>query len=143
MSIFPFIENTQTPSKQLPLMREIARNPDTGQTVWRGGQPVVVSGLEAVKSWAVAALLTVRRSSPANSRTYGSDLQELLGDPFTPDIGKSILPGVLRSALLQCPYITGVEVSEAEIFASVLSCTIQIKTIYGEATVYVNDGKNI
>lgn len=144
MSIFPIFNDTATaPVRYLPLMKEIARDPETGKTIWRDGNPVIVTGAEAVASWAIAALYSRRRTSPANSRTYGSEFHSLLGSAFTEDVKTAIVPGILQDALLVCPYISDVKNISTSFSAGKLSCEASLQTIYGEVTVHVYDNKNL
>ncbi len=146
MSIFPLFPSTRAKttaseaSATLKMMREIARDPKTGRTVWKDGKPVVVSGAEAVTSWAIAALRSCRGTGKCNSRRYGAEFHKLIGAAFTEDIKRAILPNVVRDVLLQCPYITDVEVLQSTLTQSRVTCNIRIKTIYGEVKVYVDDG---
>ena len=140
MSIFPLFSNSQqAQTSALPLAREIARDPATGQTIWRGGAPVIVTGAEAVASWALAALHSRRCTSAANSKRYGSEFHSLVGNFFTEDVKTAVVPNILRDTLLQNPYITGVENITTEFSDGRLSCGARLKTIYGEVAVHVSD----
>lgn len=144
MSIFPiFNDNAAAPSRYLPLMKEIVRDPNTGKTIWRNGEPVIVSGAEAVASWAIAALYSRRRTSPANSGSYGSEFHSLLGSAFTEDVKTAIVPGILKDTLLPCPYISDVKGISTSFSEGRLSCEASLQTIYGEVTVHVYDNKNL
>ena len=55
------------------LYREIKWDDQTNRPVWRGGNPVWVTGAAAVKSWILMTLYTVRQSKDIFSPDYGCD----------------------------------------------------------------------
>ena len=85
MSIFPMIQpaaETASGTQTLPLCREVAWDFVNNIPVFRGGEPVVVTGKEAVKVWAWKALHTVRYRFEIYSRDYGSEFEELVGQAY-------------------------------------------------------------
>ena len=71
------------------LYREIKWDDQTNRPVWRGGNPVWVTGAAAVKSWILMTLYTVRQSKDIFSPDYGCDLANLVGQPFSDTVRQS------------------------------------------------------
>lgn len=61
MNLFPmFAAPAASQRADLPLYTDVAMDYDAMEPRWESGEPVIVTGLEAVKSWAVRAILTAR-----------------------------------------------------------------------------------
>ena len=60
---------------ELPLYTDVRMDYDAGVPVWSGGEPVLVSGLEAVKGWAWRAVDTARYRFSHFSWSYGCELE--------------------------------------------------------------------
>lgn len=61
MSLFPMYSIPQgSTAGELPLYTDVAMDYTAGTPRWESGNPVIVSGLEAVKSWAWRAAATAR-----------------------------------------------------------------------------------
>ena len=57
--LFPMFSLPQeNPGAALPLYTDVAMDYDRGEPRWESGNPVVVTGLEAVKSWAWRTIAT-------------------------------------------------------------------------------------
>lgn len=141
MNIFPFFSEESTPvlGRGLPLMREVARDMNTGKTVWRGGNPVIVSGVEAVASWAMAALRTVRCRHDIYSTQFGCDAMTLMGRAWSEDVKSVEAPRMVRDALTASPYVTGVDDLTVEFADGRLVISGRLNTIYGEVRLDVSD----
>lgn len=144
MGLFPLIENPDTGQVQangnLPLCREVDWNFVTNRPVWRGGQPVFVTGARAVLVWAWNALHTRRFAHDVFSTNYGHDFERLIGRPYSDGVRQSEAIRILRDTLLVNPYITAVEQVEVAFEGSTLHLTARLKTIYGEEPI---NGLNI
>ena len=113
MALFSY-EGQQT----LPLMREVAVDFNTGQPVLQAdGTFRLVSGLEAVRVWVWRALQP--------------DQFHLLTGKSLPQ-AESRMAGLVREALLVCPYITGVERFVFQREGSRLIASFTVRTVYGE-----------
>lgn len=136
MGLFPLIEAPDTGQMQtdgsLPLCREVDWNFETNRPVWRGGQPVFVTGARAVLVWAWNALRTRRFAHDIFSANYGQDLSQLIGRPYSDGVRQSEAIRILRDTLLVNPYITAVEQVDVAFEGSTLHLTARLKTIYGE-----------
>lgn len=137
--IFPIIQpEAEAPKRtRLPLCREVAWDFDKGVPMFSGGQPLEVSGAEAVKVWAWKALKTARRRFPAYTWGYGCEVERLVGKPFDEGVKRSEAARYVREALLIDPYITGVRSVDVSFEGSALTIQCEISTIYGEVTVHV------
>lgn len=137
--LFPLFEDSAPLSGPgaLPLLRDVAMDYDRGVPLWSGGQPVLVSGLEAVKSWAWRAIQTARYRYSCFSWDYGCELESLVGQPYGSDTRRSEAVRYVRQALEVCPYITAAAASVDGLEGSTLHIRAQITTVYGEATIDV------
>lgn len=123
----------------LPLAKEAAWDFERDLPIFRRGEPVIVTGLEAVLVWAWNALKTERFRYRHHSRGYGNEMERLIGQTFSGDLKRSEAARYFREALEPNPYITGVEQITAELEGDRLTVTGTIRTIYGaeEMKVYV------
>lgn len=139
MSLFPiFGDNVQVTQTELPLYRDVLADPVTGLPVFRGGSPVIVEGLEALRVWIATAIRTPRCRHGIYSWNFGCELDSLVGRVCSPEVKTAEAPRMVREALLVNPYITDVRdiTVEADGDKTVISATIQ--TIYGEVGVDAN-----
>lgn len=140
MSLFPLLSSPVSDSgTDLPLAREVLWDFDKDEPVWRGGNPVYVTGAEAVLSWAWNAVSTSRYMHDVFTHDYGQDLQSLIGRAYSEDIRQSEAIRCIREALEINPYIKSVYQIDASFEGSTLHLSFKMKTVYGEVT--LNDGK--
>ncbi len=66
---------------ELPLFTDVAMDYDAGTPRWESGNPVLVTGLEAVKSWAWRAGATAPYRWPSVDWSYGGELEARVGQP--------------------------------------------------------------
>ena len=140
VSLFPITQPSAPASagSALPLYREVAWDFQRDIPLTRGGEPVWVEGGEAVLCWAWKALRVPRFRQEIDSWSYGSELDRLMGQPYTEDTKRAEARRYLREALLINPYITGVEDIQVEFQEGRLSLSARISTIYGEGEVSGN-----
>ena len=95
----------------LPLYREWAVDWETGRFALKGGEPYLLSGVEALKIWVKCALHadSVRYLYSAHSADYGNQLAELVGESMDRGILENRLKKEIRETLLVSPYITAVD----------------------------------
>ena len=138
-TLFPFLAPpaAQAAARELPLLREVAWDYGADRPVFRGGVPVLVEGLEAVRVWACHALRTARYQFEGYSFGHGSELQALVGQPYTGDTKQAEGARNVRDALLASPYITEAEVTEAAYTGSTVTLCCRISSVYGEVSVDV------
>lgn len=116
----------------LPLMTEVAVDFVSGQPILEtDGRFRLVSGLEAVRVWVWRALQAdnLRFAFAAHTDSYGNQLHLLAGKAM-PE-AESRLPGLIKEALLVCPYITGVERFTFTREADCLRAAFTVRTVYG------------
>lgn len=138
-SLFPMIQpETETSVEdQLPLCKEVAWDYEKGIPIFSGGNPVVVTGAEAVKVWIWKALKTPRYRYDIYTWDFGCEIESLIGQAFTPDVAQSEAIRYVREALEPNPYITSVRQISVEFRGSTLSISCTVDTVYGEVDVNV------
>lgn len=138
MSVLPLITAKYTGAAQgLEMFRETAWDFDAGVPIWRNGSPVELTGKEALKTWIWKALMTVRFRHKIHTRDYGSEVETLIGKPFTQDVKTAEAPRYVREALLVNPYIRSVTNITTTFDDGELTIEATVNTIYGEVTVNV------
>ena len=138
MNLFPLFSIPQSgKGRPLPLYTDVAMDYQAGTPRWESGNPVLVSGLEAVKSWAWRAVATARYRYPAFSWDYGCRLESLVGRPYQAGTKRSEAARCIREALLASPYITACTVAEVDFEGSVLHAAVSFTCIYGKEDFHV------
>lgn len=136
--LFPLFQTApQSAAAALPLLRDVAMDYEKGAPLFAGGNPVVVSGLEAVKSWAWRAIQTARYRYSSFSWDYGCELENLVGQPYGQDTRRSEAVRYVEEALTVCPYITSATARVERFEGSTLTVSVRMRTVYGEADLYV------
>lgn len=136
--LFPLFQTApQSGAAALPLLRDVAMDYEKGVPLFAGGNPVVVSGLEAVKSWAWRAIQTARYRYSSFSWDYGCELENLVGQPYGQDTRRSEAVRYVREALEVCPYITSAQASVEGLEGSSLHIRVVMRTVYGDGTLEV------
>lgn len=135
MSIFPMIDPgpaADSGRQALPLCREVAWDFVHDVPIFRGGEPVVVEGKEALKVWIWRALRTPRFKYEIYTWAYGSEFESLLGQAYSDSVKTAEAPRYLRECLLINPYITAVR----DITVTFASAKLTVKgtaiTVYGK-----------
>lgn len=137
-TLFPFFSGGQAPpaaAATLPLYKDVLMDYEQGIPVFDGGEPVIVSGLEAVKSWAWRSIMTERYLWEPFSWDYGCELMALVGQPYNSDTRLSEARRYVEEALTVSPYITSASAAVEGLVGSALRLTVQVRTIYGETEV--------
>ena len=124
-----------TGSDGLPLYREVDWDFRTNKPVWKGGNPVYVTGGRAVLVWAWNALHTMRFNHDVFSTDYGLDGNTLLGQAYSGEVRESEAIRIVRETLQVNPYITNVTQVSVSFEGSVLHLSFKLTTIYGEVTI--------
>ena len=136
--LFPiFAGVASTAPAQLPLYTDVAMDYEMGIPLFSGGEPVVVTGLEAVKSWAWRAIKTARYVYSCYTWDYGCELETLVGQPYRQDTRRSEAVRYVEEALTVCPYITSAAARVEGFEGSTLTVSVRMRTVYGEADLYV------
>lgn len=112
-----------------------------GDFVMRDGNPVTVSGVDALKVWIDKILHTqLNRYKIYNGTSYGANIEDLfIGKGYGFAFASSELKREIETALLQHDDIYSVSDFEIARDGDVLNVSFRIKTTYGEEA-YVYDG---
>lgn len=138
MALFPLIslpELEGSEGQRLPLFREAAWDFRNNAPIWRGGEPVYVTGASAVLVWCWNALHTLRGMHDIYTNGYGLGIKALTGKAYTEDVRQSEAIRYVREALLVCPYVTAVEAVDIGMEGSLLTISCRVQTVYGEVNV--------
>ena len=139
MSLFPFVTYKEdiVKNNSFPLYREIAWDFKRDVPILENGDFKIVEGNEAVKVWVYKALLVPRYNYSIYSWDYGSELMDLIGKAYTPQLTKSEAKRYIEEALKINPYILDVNVIDTDFKDSILSANVKITTVYGESEVVI------
>ena len=139
MSLFPFVtyKEDMVKDNSFPLYREIAWDFKRNIPILENGDFKIVEGNEAIKAWVYKSLLVPRYNYSIYSWNYGSELMDLIGKAYTPQLTKSEARRYIEEALKINPYILDVNVIDTDFKDSVLSANVKITTIYGESEVVI------
>lgn len=136
--LFPIIQpETVKEETELPLYREVKWDFEKGRPAFRGGEPVVVEGAEAIKTWVWKALVTERARYEIYSWDFGSEVESLIGQPYTDELKRAEAVRYVREALEINPYITEVTAASVEFDNGVLTINVTVDTVYGEVQAHV------
>ena len=139
MSLFPFVTYKEdiVKNNSFPLYHEVAWDFKRDIPILENGDFKIVEGNEAIKVWVYKALLVPRYNYSIYSWNYGSELMDLIGKAYTPQLTKSEAKRYIEEALKINPYILDVNVIDTDFKDSVLSANVKITTIYGESEVVI------
>lgn len=140
MSIFPMIQPVAREEDEgtvLPLCKEVGWDFENNVPLFHQGQPMIVTGREAVKVWIWKAIHTIRYRHEIYSWDYGSEFESLIGQAFTQELKEAEAPRFLRECLMVNPYISAVTDITAQFEDSRLTVDARVSTIYGE--VYIHE----
>lgn len=138
MSLFPmYAMPASVRQADLPLYTDVAMDYEREAPRWESGNPVLVTGLEAVKSWAWRAIATERYRWAVFDWSYGCELLALVGQPYQASTKLSEAARYIRDALLVSPYITAVQVENARFDGAALHMDVRMTTVYGKESIHV------
>lgn len=139
MSIFPAVqpETEAVSAAELPLCREVAWDFAKGIPLFSAGKSLEVTGAEAVKVWIWKTLNTVRYRHEIYTWDYGCEVENLIGQAFTPEVKQSEAVRYIREALMVNPYIRSVRQTSVTFSGTRLTVSCTVDTIYGEVDVRV------
>lgn len=139
MSLFPFVSNIEEVKidNTFPLYKEVAWDFKRNIPVIENREFKIVEGNEAIKVWVYKTLLTPRYQYSIYTWNYGSELMDLIGKAYTPQLTKSEAKRYIEEALKINPYILEVNVLDTDFKDGILSANVKIVTIYGESEVTI------
>ena len=132
MEIFPFIQPTEiSEEKTMPIYKEIKWDYEKDIPVFKNKQPIIVSGIEAIKVWIWNALKTERKRYVIYTHNYGSDIEELIGQPYSDTVKSMECKRLIEECLIINPYITAVNGIDVQFENDRLIISFTAETIYG------------
>lgn len=137
-SVLPFLTPYEpTEPGALPMFREWSCDAD-GLLQVTDGHMTLLSGQEALRIWASKALRTAVARFAAYTTDYGSELEELIGQPYTEAYIRAESQRMITEALLASPYIVEVGGASASMTGDGrLSVTANYRSVYGAADLEV------
>lgn len=132
MSLFPFFGDTQTTeTESLPLYTEVAWDFENNIPLTEKGDFKIVTGNEAIKTWVYKAMKTERFRYLIYSWDFGSEINSLIGQSYTPNLTKAESIRYIKEALLINPYIKEISNVEVGFSEGRLMITARLTTKYG------------
>lgn len=96
------------------------------------GEPVMVSGTEALRGWVCRTLRTQRYAEELYTFDYGSEVADLIGRNWSKETRLAEAERYIREALLQNPYILSVDVSDMSFSGCTLTVSVTVRTVYAD-----------
>ena len=137
-SLFPFFGDAavaETATESFPLYEEVAWDFENNIPVVEKGDYKIVTENEAIKTWVYKTLKTERFRYLIYSWDYGCELENLIGQNYTPNLTKAECIRYIKEALLINPYIRSVSNVEVTFSEGKLKINGKLETIYGELEV--------
>lgn len=134
MALFPFFGDTVPETVQaaeLPLYKEVAWDFQNNIPKLKNGSYEIVTENEAIKTWVYKALKTERFRYRIYSWNFGSEIDSLIGQSYTPNLTKAECIRYIEECLLINPYIKSVSEVEVSFSEGRLTVTGTLETIYG------------
>lgn len=131
--IFIFPSQSAEEAEDPAVYTDVAWDSSADKPQYLTGEPVIVTGQEAVKSWAYRALKTSRYAQIQNSWDYGSDLYLLIGQPWQKETKIAEAKRYVEECLSQNPYITGISDFAADFKNDTVTIGFTLETVYGKS----------
>lgn len=113
-----------------------------GEFKMKNGNPVVLSGIDALKLWIQKCIRTqLNRYSIYKGRQYGANIEDLvIGKSYNFDFAESELRREIETALLQNEDIQSMSSFSVKKAGSTLNISLTLITVYGKVSeVYTYD----
>lgn len=137
-TLFPFFGDTaveESAADSLPLYTEVAWDFDRNIPIVEKGDFKIVTGNEAIKTWVYKAMKTERFRYPIYSWHFGSEVETMIGQSYTPNLTKAECIRCIKEALLINPYILSISNVEVSFYKGQLTFHGKLETVYGEMEV--------
>ncbi|MBR4934500.1 MAG: DUF2634 domain-containing protein [Anaerotignum sp.] len=137
-TLFPFFGDTAVETSSadsLPLYKEVAWDFDRNIPIVEKGDFKIVTGNEAIKTWVFKAIRTERFRYPIYTWNFGSEVETLIGQSYTPNLTKAECIRCIKEALLINPYILSISNVEVSFDKGLLTFHGKLETVYGEMEV--------
>lgn len=140
--MFPFLdykENQSSNNENYPDYTEIMWNTQTNTGVFdNSGNPVLVTGVDAIISWCFRALLSERFLYEIFSKDYGSEIDSLINTKYN-ELAKAEASRYIKECLIINPYIKDIYNIEVDFSESELIIKADIDTVYGNIELKVGE----
>lgn len=136
--IYPFLQTVKyteggSGPAELPLYIDAKWNDALGcAELDELGEPVMVSGTEALRGWVCRTLRTQRYAEELYTFDYGSEVADLIGRNWSKETRLAEAERYIREALLQNPYILSVDVSDMSFSGCTLTVSVTVRTVYAD-----------
>jgi len=138
MSVLPFLTPPEQEARALPLFTEWACDESTWELALADGRMQLLTGEPALRIWAQKALRTPLARFAAYSVSYGSELEALIGQPYSEAYIRAETQRMVSEALLASPYIAQVgQTTTAMAGDGKLVVRVNYQSIYGPTEVEV------
>lgn len=132
MDLFPFRNNSDVGSDELPLFIEYAWDFVNDCHIIENDELKKVTGNDAIKVWAYKALRVPRYRHLAFSWQYGSEIESLVGKVMSHDQLVSEVEKNISETLKISPYILSVKDFDIDFSDDVPKVFFTLVTVYGE-----------
>jgi len=133
MNLYPFIDNANENSASKSYGKDVKWDFEKNVPVYDAkGNPVFVSGVEAVLSWSYRALSTERYAHKLHVRSYGNEIFELIGKCPNDGILNSEAQRMIKECLCQNGAVKVIKNFTHQRDGDKVVFTFRIETIYGE-----------
>lgn len=136
MSIFPFIDSTETIGSditELPILKEYAYDFEKNELLLdKNGCTYMVTGNEALRIWILKALTTERYHYTAYSFSFGTEWQDrLVGNAMNAEVIKLELERYIVEALMVNPYIKKLDNFRFNNTSAGITVSFECTSVYG------------
>ncbi|MCH5279532.1 MAG: DUF2634 domain-containing protein [Christensenellaceae bacterium] len=143
-SIFPFFRtinySKDSQKSDLPLYTDVEWDEENNCAVLdSAGEPVITTGIAALRGWIVRALRTRRYAEEMHTWQYGSELESLIGKPWQRETRLAEAKRYIAECLTQNPYITAVTVHDVSFKDTRMSISCTVSTVYDRITIEVEN----
>lgn len=136
--VLPMIDvSSDAGAVELPQLKEFDYDFAADKIKEVNGVTSVVEGADALKIWVFKALRTPLARFAAYSNNYGSELETLIGENYTPALIAAEAQRMVEDALLVSPYITAVTMLNTDFSEGVFKLSVFYESIYGKQSLEV------
>ena len=140
-NFYPFIDQLSQQfadieeNEPLPLYKEIAWDFKKEMPLVENNEFKIVEENEAICVWIWHSIKTYRYAFSIYSWDFGSEIDALLGQNYTPDLTKTEVTRYINEAILINPYILSVDKISVDFKDGSLEVYAKVTTIYSELEV--------
>ena len=138
--LFPFFGDTTAEinsTEELPLYKEVAWDFANNIPLLKNGEYEIVTGNEGIKTWVYKAMKTERFRYKIYSWDFGSEIDQLIGQSYTPNLTKAECIRYIEECILINPYIRAISQMQVSFKEGKLLIQCKLQTIYGETELEV------